>query len=72
MDGKRSLHRLDEDRLTMVTECRHWRLFLIGLITRSHSILSFGIEPGFIPYHNIALIGTLSPSTILFLVALPH
>jgi hypothetical protein len=43
----------------MVTECRHWRLFLIGLITRSHSILSFGIEPGFIPYHNIALIGTL-------------
>jgi hypothetical protein len=30
-----------------------------GLITRSHSILSLGIEPGFIPYHNIALIGTL-------------
>jgi hypothetical protein len=39
----------------------------IGLITRSHSILSFGIEPGFIPCHSIALIGTPSTSAMLFL-----
>jgi hypothetical protein len=29
------------------------------------SILSFGTEPGFIPYHSIALIGTPSPSIII-------
>ena len=35
----------------------------VGRFTCSHSILSFGTEPRFIPYHNIVLMGTPSQST---------
>ena len=37
----------------------------VGRFTRTHSILPLELNPDFIPYHNIALIGTLSPSTII-------
>ena len=37
----------------------------VSRFTRSHSMLSFGTEPGFYAHHNIALIGTVSPSTII-------